>query len=341
MASIKELLESGYITGSIAPCGYIYINPKRNHNKRKDVPLLKLDPIKSEIVKEVFHLFAHENKLWAEIIAIIAKKYPNNSIPHSSLRTIVKNSFYCGYMRHNGKKYKHVYPTIIDEETFNKAQQRISYLSQLSLKEKRALYSKNKNKTNPLRPWQKFALESGKYPFRPNYGYFSEKKSGILQELHLDDKKAKIIKEIFTSYIAKPLSIRTLVTHINDKFEMNISNAFISNVLQNKFYYGIIELNGKEYPHIYPTIISKEIFDAAQDKIAKNKCNNPYIPTIHVDTMKRTLETFLTIPNGQFSLEDLIATNPQSPVEIRKELMRLWKTKALREVAINIWEITE
>ncbi|WP_341789334.1 recombinase family protein [Rickettsia endosymbiont of Polydrusus tereticollis] len=55
-----------------------------------------------------------------------------------------------------------------------------------------------------------------------------------------------------------------------------LSKTQIYNPLQNPFYYGVMRVlkTGKQYPHKYPPIISKELFDSCQ-KVRLGK-NQPY-----------------------------------------------------------------
>ena len=356
MASIEELLKKGYLPGGGYPWGYTCTNPKEKQRKnglviskkRKDPVLLALDPVKAEIIKEIFNLFVYENKFVAEICSIISSKfiieefkyYTSPTSKNNFIAEKLKNKFYAGYLKFKKKYYKHAYQTVIDEETFDKAQQRLEHLSKLPLRKKRPAKKVN-NPSDYRLATRLFLLNHGKSPFSAvPFGYKSKKATiGKTRDILLDKPNDEIVKEVFFSYINLEMGIHRLTKYLNEKFNLNRNHTFFHNILRKKFYYGIIEYCGKEYQHIYPTIITKEIYDAVQEKLGFNKGEKPYKSTVKQQESK-TIETFLTIPDGQFSLEDLIATNPQSPVEIRKELMRLWKTKALREVAINIWEIT-
>lgn len=58
----------------------------------------------------------------------------------------------------------------------------------------------------------------------------------------------------------------------NSKNARPISASMIENILKNPFYYGVMSYNGKEYPHRYQTLISKQTFMEAQ-KLTEGRNN--------------------------------------------------------------------
>ena len=51
---------------------------------------------------------------------------------------------------------------------------------------------------------------------------------------------------------------------IKKDYGVILCKSSIDQTLRKHFYYGIMEIRGKRYPHKYPTIITKELFDQAQ-----------------------------------------------------------------------------
>ena len=58
----------------------------------------------------------------------------------------------------------------------------------------------------------------------------------------------------------------------NSKNPRPISASMIENILKNTFYYGVMTYNGKEYPHRYEPLVSKQTFIEAQ-KVAEARNN--------------------------------------------------------------------
>jgi hypothetical protein len=50
----------------------------------------------------------------------------------------------------------------------------------------------------------------------------------------------------------------------NTKQKKPIGQSQVEQILKNPFYYGVMRYNGKLYPHKYPPIISKQLFDSVQ-----------------------------------------------------------------------------
>jgi hypothetical protein len=51
---------------------------------------------------------------------------------------------------------------------------------------------------------------------------------------------------------------------VKKKFNIDFSKGFVDFILKNPFYAGRMLYNGKEYPHHYDSIISRELFDEVQ-----------------------------------------------------------------------------
>lgn len=101
------------------------------------------------------------------------------------------------------------------------------------------------------------------------FGYTKENKI-----LKINEDEASIVKRIYEDYI----SGKTILQISRDFEKENITNKgkkFIPETiryyLKNEYYTGICKINDKVYDKIYPTIISKELFQKAQDRLDKTK----------------------------------------------------------------------
>jgi len=88
----------------------------------------------------------------------------------------------------------------------------------------------------------------------------------------VDPERAYLIKEGFELYSTGTYSIRKLAKILREKGLTNntknntaVSKGVIERMLNNPIYYGIYEVKGKQYPHQWGNIISKELFDICQD----------------------------------------------------------------------------
>jgi site-specific DNA recombinase len=63
----------------------------------------------------------------------------------------------------------------------------------------------------------------------------------------------------------------------NSKNARPISASMIENILKNPFYYGVMSYKGKEYPHRYQTLISKQTFTEAQ-RVTESRNNGGVRP---------------------------------------------------------------
>jgi len=90
----------------------------------------------------------------------------------------------------------------------------------------------------------------------------------------VDPERAPLIKRLFEEYSTGSYSAREMLGKAKEwgltnsrgkKGHLNSRQTY--DILRNPFYYGVmrIEKTGKLYPHIYPPIITKELFDVCQE----------------------------------------------------------------------------
>lgn len=131
------------------------------------------------------------------------------------------------------------------------------YSAELSVKVKRGL------KENAL----KGKVNGGQIP----YGYYINDE----QKLAIDETLAPIVQEAFTMY-ADGRMIKDIVEHFNDKgittrHGKPMSYNIIQYMLSNRKYIGEYKYNDIVIPNAVPTIISSDLFERVQRRLAKNK----------------------------------------------------------------------
>ena len=193
-------------------------------------------------------------------------------------------------------------------------------------------------------------LQNGCFVGKPPFGYkvldpykkrAVRKKYKSAGTIVIIEHERDIIIDIFTTYTAGTYSIKNLTSYIQKKHCCTIYSAQVHRIIKNKFYYGYFTYNGHEFKHNYPTIISKELFDAAQETRSKNNRYSLHASKTNDKAKPTTVKSTLRLPQGKFSLEDLIEINDMPVAELRKELFKMWKDKKIREIDINIWELVE
>lgn len=113
---------------SCAPIGYL------NISKTKNTPAnIIIDPDRGPKVKKLFEEYAKGGRTLQDItnLARSMNLYSKMStvkktISRSQIQCILKNPFYIGYMINKGKKYKHNYEHLIDDDLFKLVQETMS-----------------------------------------------------------------------------------------------------------------------------------------------------------------------------------------------------------------------
>lgn len=107
-----------------------------------------------------------------------------------------------------------------------------------------------------------------KWNFLAPIGYLNVrygKKANII----FDSVRAPIVKSLFEIYATGEFSVQDLTIlakgwHLFPKHHYSISKRCINNLLKNPFYYGYMRIKGDLFPHNYPKLIDKDLFDTVQ-----------------------------------------------------------------------------
>jgi len=115
-----------------------------------------------------------------------------------------------------------------------------------------------------------------------SYGYTREIGEKI-QEIH--ESEAQVVQDIFDMYVHQGMSLTSIAKHLNivgtpTKFNSTWSSIHIKRLLENCNYIGNVRHHTKdaelkqEYDGLHEAIILEELFDEAQELLAKNKKAN-------------------------------------------------------------------
>ena len=111
-------------------------------------------------------------------------------------------------------------------------------------------------------------LKLGQYPAKAPFGYQNYSRNNI-KNIE-PDENAPIVKQIFTWYACGEYSLSQIKNQLNNILKIpskrgrKFSKGELQKLLKNKTYYGIIERNGELFNGSFEPIITKELFDKAQ-----------------------------------------------------------------------------
>lgn len=107
-------------------------------------------------------------------------------------------------------------------------------------------------------------LRKGEFPGKAHYGYKNITLPDGKKDIALDELGSRIVKQVYELYATGSFSMDILRKRVKKDYGLDWSKGYIDNVLKDKFYYGTMEVKGKEYAHKYPHTITRELFDQVQ-----------------------------------------------------------------------------
>lgn len=115
-------------------------------------------------------------------------------------------------------------------------------------------------------------LRKGEWIGQARIGYLSTNIDGA-KDLIIDQEKAHIVRKMFELYATGSYSIKTLKNEVDNlglegRFGNKVSPSIVHNILTDKFYIGIMTSKGREYPHKYPVIVPRDLFERVQGILA-------------------------------------------------------------------------
>ncbi|HSG30840.1 MAG TPA: recombinase family protein [Thermodesulfobacteriota bacterium] len=110
-------------------------------------------------------------------------------------------------------------------------------------------------------------IKSGQILSKAPYGYKNITNDDDSKTIIPDPFESNIVLKLYELYATGAYSFRELRSKINKDFNVKLAMSTIADILDNKFYIGIAtyKKEGTEYPHIYPTIVPENIYNAVQD----------------------------------------------------------------------------
>lgn len=149
----------------------------------------------------------------------------------------------------------------------------------------------------------------------------------------LDKERAFLVKNLFKEYATGTVSLHELKRKANGwglttKKGCRIIPQTLHKILHNHFYYGMMLVKGQLYPHYYPPLIDKALFDACQ-RVGKTprteaprETENAYILRGMVKCAASGRTVSFDLKKGKFVY--LIARDPANPdkkIWVREEVV--------------------
>ncbi len=121
--------------------------------------------------------------------------------------------------------------------------------------------------SNNVKCGNRAKLENGGWPGKAPIGYLNNKED---RSIYIDKKRAPFIQKIFELYSTGGYSLKEVTDKMYElgfrsKAGFKIHKSNIHKILTNPFYCGIMVKLGKFYPGRHELVISKLIFDNAQN----------------------------------------------------------------------------
>ncbi len=137
----------------------------------------------------------------------------------------------------------------------------------------------NDNKSLNVKRGLRAKLEQGLWPGTAPTGYFNEHRTDRKGYLILDHQRAPVIRKMFEKVADEHWSGREVYRWLKDqdfktKTGKHLSLANVYFILKNSFYSGVVEYpvgSGKWYTGKHQPIISRELFNKAQEWLTRDK----------------------------------------------------------------------
>ncbi|MFZ5954157.1 MAG: recombinase family protein [Candidatus Dependentiae bacterium] len=127
-------------------------------------------------------------------------------------------------------------------------------------------------------------LRKGEWLALAPFGYKNSTKADGSTDVIVDDYNAHILKKAFELYATGAYSMEILCKKIKEDFGIDWPKGQLGKILSNPFYHGTMVVKHKEYPHRYPPLISKALFDQVKqvrDSFQKKPFKYAGIPYIY------------------------------------------------------------
>lgn len=107
-------------------------------------------------------------------------------------------------------------------------------------------------------------LRKGEWAGKAPWGYLNVTQSDGKKDIVVDERLAFIIKKAFELYSTGAYSLGILSQKLKDECGVVWSTSYLDKIFNNHFYYGVMMVKGSFYPHRYPPIVTRSLFEQVQ-----------------------------------------------------------------------------
>jgi hypothetical protein len=141
----------------------------------------------------------------------------------------------------------------------------------------------------------------------------------------INQQEKNILVDLFTIYSQGGYSLYSLQKILKEKYpHWKSHQSNIARFLRNKFYIGIMSYKGQEFPHKYPTFISKETFDRCQDILDNNNRWHMHKSVVQENKQPTSLspqeQMIVDFLSSPLDFEDLSLQTNIKPLELKSML---------------------
>jgi len=111
---------------------------------------------------------------------------------------------------------------------------------------------------------QEQKLRKGEWPGKAPYGYENYNLDKENTEVRIEEYQTGVVRKVYELYSTGAYSMNTIRDRLKKDYNIEWSKGFLDKVLKNPFYYGVMIWKKKSYPHKYPPIVTKRLFDDVQ-----------------------------------------------------------------------------
>ncbi len=113
-------------------------------------------------------------------------------------------------------------------------------------------------------------IRNGEWPGKAPVGYQNVKNAQGKRTIAINPQTGPLIKKVFEMYSTGTCTMRGLAKWLSDEGIRSergtrYTLSSVHRLLQNPFYYGMMEIKGELKPHVHGALISKHLFDMCQN----------------------------------------------------------------------------